>query len=63
MKYKVRYLETTRSDREMIKAHLDQYSKAAAKRLFNRIRSKMELVKQNGIYRRIYDLQSGYVVE
>ncbi|MCL2392127.1 MAG: ABC transporter ATP-binding protein/permease [Oscillospiraceae bacterium] len=27
------------------------------------IGSHMELVKQNGIYRRIYDLQSGYVVE
>ena len=47
MKYSVKYLETARHDRNLIKAYLDQYSATAAKRLFGRIKSKIELVKTN----------------
>jgi len=47
MKYKVRYLETVRHDREVIKAYLDLYSSTAAKRLFDKIKYKMELAKAN----------------
>ena len=47
MKYKVKYHETVRHDREVIKTYLDQYSTTAAKRLFDRIKSNMEHVKAN----------------
>ena len=47
MKYKVRYLETVRHDREAIKIYLDRYSATAAKRLFDKIKSRMEFVKSN----------------
>ena len=47
MKYSVKYLETVRHDRDAIKAYLDQYSTTAAKKLFDKIKGKMELVKTN----------------
>ena len=47
MKYSVKFLETVRHDRNVIKAYLDRYSTTAAKRLFDKIKGKMELVKNN----------------
>ena len=47
MKYKAKYLITVGYDREVIKAYLNQYSPVAAKRLFDKIKSNMELVKEN----------------
>ena len=47
MKYIVKYLETVRHDRDAIKAYLSKYSATASKRLFDKIKRKMELVKTN----------------
>ena len=47
MMYKIKYLETIRRDREAIKAYLGQYSTTATKRLFDKVKVKMELVKAN----------------
>ena len=47
MKYKAKFLITARHDREAIKAYLNQYSLTAAKRLFDRVKSNLELVKDN----------------
>ena len=47
MKYSVKYLETVRRDRDAIKAYLGQHSTTAAKRLFDKIKDKMELAKTN----------------
>ena len=47
MKYKARFLITARYDREAIKAYLNHYSLIAAKRLFDKIKSNLELVKEN----------------
>jgi len=45
MKYKAKYLITAGYDGEVIKAYLDSYSPGAAKRLFEKIKSNMELAK------------------
>jgi len=55
MKYKAKYLITARYDRDAIKAYLDQYSPVAAKRLFGKIKSNMELVKDNPYMYEAYD--------
>jgi len=47
MKYKVKYLDTVRHDREAIKKYMSQYSSTAAKRLFERVKAKVERVKEN----------------
>jgi len=47
MSYSVKYLITARQDRKNISAYLNQYSMTAANRLFNNIKGKMELVKEN----------------
>ena len=47
MKYKAKFLIAARYDREAIKAYLNQYSLTAAKRLFDKIKSNLELVKEN----------------
>lgn len=47
MGYRVKYLITAKHDRETIKAYLNQFSVAAAKKLFDRIKHNMELVKKN----------------
>ena len=47
VKYKVKYLITAVYDRDTIKAYLDQYSPSAAKKLFEKIKSNMELAKEN----------------
>ena len=53
--YRVKYFETVRTDRAVIKAHLDQFSQPAAKRLFGKIRSRMELVKHNPYMYKAYN--------
>jgi len=47
MKYRARYLVTAKQDRETIKLYLNQYSLTAANRLFDRIKSRVELAKEN----------------
>ena len=47
MKYKAKFLITAKYDRETVKAYLNQYSLTAAKRLFDKIKSNLELVKEN----------------
>ena len=47
MKYKAKYLETAGQDREAIRKYLEQFSSTAAPRLFNKIKSKVELAKDN----------------
>ena len=47
MKFKAKYLATARQDRATIKSYLDQYSTNAAKRLFDKIRHRIELAKEN----------------
>ena len=46
-KYKAKFLITAKYDREAIKIYLDQYSPVAAKRIFDKIKSNLELVKEN----------------
>jgi len=55
MSYKVKYLETVRSDRADIKTYLDQYSSVAARKLFAKIKQKMLLVKGNPYMYRTYE--------
>ena len=55
MQYKAKYLITVIYDRDAIKAYLDQYSPAAAKRLFDKIKSNMELVKENPYMYEVYE--------
>ena len=55
MKYKAKYLITAVYDRDTIKAYLDHYSPAAAKRLFDKIKSNMELVKENPYMYEVYE--------
>ena len=43
MKYKVKYLETIRHDRDAIKAYLDQYSTVAAKDCLVKSKAKWSL--------------------
>jgi addiction module RelE/StbE family toxin len=47
MKYRVKYLVTARNDREVIRKYLNQYSLTAFQRIFGKIKSNMELVKNN----------------
>ena len=47
MKYKAKFLITAKYDQGAIKAYLNQYSLTAAKRLFNKIKGNLELVKEN----------------
>ena len=47
MKYKAKFLITARYDRETITAYLNQYSLTAAKRLFDKIKNNLKLVKEN----------------
>ena len=55
MKYRARYLITAKQDREAIKAYLDQFSSTASSRLFGKIKSKMELVKENPYMYKAYE--------
>ena len=55
MKYGVKYFSAIRRDREVIKTHLDQYSTSAAKRLFGKIKTKLEIVKDNPYIYREYE--------
>ena len=54
MKYKAKYLITAKHDREAIKVYLDQFSSTAAKKLFDRIRSRIEYVKENPYMCEVY---------
>ena len=47
MTYKILYLKIIKHDRKAIKQYLSQYSATAAKRLFEKIKNNMELVKEN----------------
>jgi len=47
MKYRAKYLITAKQDREAIKKYRDQYSLTATGRLFSKIKSKVELAKEN----------------
>ena len=55
MTYKVRYLDAVRHDRDDIREYLTKYSTTAAKRLFDKIKSRMELVKTNPYIYKSYD--------
>jgi len=55
MKYKAKYLTTARQDREAIKTYLKQYSSTAAKKLFEKIKSNMEYVKDNPFMYEAYE--------
>ena len=47
MRYKARYLSTAKYDRDAIRNYLNQYSLTAATRLFEKIKAKVELAKDN----------------
>ena len=54
MKYRAKYLETARHDRDAVKAYLGQYPSIAVQRLFDKVKSKMELVKINPYMYEVY---------
>jgi len=55
MKYKAKFLITAKHDRDNIKAYLDQFSLTAASKLFQKIKSNMELVKKNPYMYKVYE--------
>ena len=54
MKYRVRYLATAGDDREAIKTYLAQFSPSAAKRLFDKIKHNIDLIKLNPYMYEVY---------
>ena len=47
MKYTVKYFQTARTDRSIIKSYLSQFSSTAYTRLFEKIKDKIEITKNN----------------
>ena len=60
MKCSAIYLSTARQDREAIKKYLDQYSLTAAGRLFEKIKARMELVKENPYMCAVYERRPAF---